>query len=262
MFRKTLAVLALLSFPLPALACGPDDDCLVETGNYRISMPEAAPRGALVFAHGYRGSSRGVMRNMALRRLADEYGFALVAINSVSGSWNLRYSPGKTFSEGRDEMAYVDAVLDDVIAKYGVPAGNVYATGFSEGGMMTWTLLCERGSRFAGFAPMSGTFWTPEPAECASAPADVVHIHGTADPTVPITGRQIGQSKQGNLNTVLAMYRAHGDYRDAGRETLDTMTCEFARNPEGRRLDLCLFDGGHSFSVARLRQALDWLTQG
>lgn len=225
-------------------------------------MPSDPPAGVLVFAHGFRGTSRGVMRNMSLRGMADRMGYALIALNSVSGSWNLRYSPGKTFSDGRDEMAYVDQVLADAAQRFDLPSDHMIAAGFSEGGMMTWTLACARGALFQGFVPMSGTFWTPEPATCASPPADVVHIHGTADPTVPLTGRQIRESKQGDVGIVMSMYRAHGGYAPSGTQNAADMTCDMSRNADGRRLDLCLFDGGHSFSVARLRQALGWLTQG
>ena len=35
------------------------------------------------------------------------------------------------------------------------------------------------------------------------------------------------------------------------------MTCQIARNPAGKLLDFCTFDGGHDFSTLRLRHALE-----
>ena len=53
----------------PALACGPDTDCMLGDRHYRIAMPEGQstdPVGAVVFAHGYRGSAAAVMQNFRL----------------------------------------------------------------------------------------------------------------------------------------------------------------------------------------------------
>ena len=57
--------------------------------------------------------------------------------------------------------------------------------------MMVWHLACYRGASFAGFAPMSGTFWEPVPETCPTGPVNLIHYHGTKDPVVPLTGRQI-----------------------------------------------------------------------
>ena len=62
---------------------------------------------------------------------------------------------------------------------------------------------------FAGFAPVSGTFWRPVPARCAG-PAPVFHIHGTADRVVPVEGRSLagGRLVQGDVRDALEMMRA------------------------------------------------------
>ena len=115
MLFRFLSVLCLCAFAAPALACGPDTDCPIGDRHYRIAMPEghdeAAPVGAIVFAHGYRGSARGTMRNAALLQLASDMGVALVAVKSAGDDWDLPGSPGNTGSTGAEEMAYFDAVV-------------------------------------------------------------------------------------------------------------------------------------------------------
>ena len=85
---KWLAVVAAL-IAGPVAACGEDTDCVVGDRTYRIAGAENAPNGALIFAHGYRGSAAGVMRNRGLAALADDFGLALIAmaygIGPVSG---------------------------------------------------------------------------------------------------------------------------------------------------------------------------------
>ena len=128
---------------------------------------------------------------------------------------------------------------------------------------MTWTMACEMSQDFKGFVPISGTFWAPEPATCTSPPANIVHIHGTADPIVPLGGRAIGGTSQGDVQQVLAMYAAYGDYTlTATSNAPDGMTCTNATNPAGKRLDFCTFDGGHDASIKRLRYGFEQVTSG
>ena len=85
--RIILLILAILAAPM-ALACGADSDCMVGDRSYRISLPEGVdvPVGAVVWAHGYRGTAAGVMRNGSLRKMVHAEGLALIALQGVDGS--------------------------------------------------------------------------------------------------------------------------------------------------------------------------------
>lgn len=240
-----------------AFACGPTSDCRLGDRYYRIKMPEGhdgkTPVGAIVFAHGYKGNGRGWVRNKRLVGLASELGVAIIGLKSFGDGWSLPGSPSDGAVARADEVAYVEAVLDDAAARFPLDQERLLATGFSAGGMMVWTLACNLSERFVGFAPMAGTFWEPTPATCTAPPASVVHVHGDADRTVPLTGRRIGAAKQGVVADVLAMYRRHGSFTPEGRYTAGRLRCERARNASGNILDFCLFQGGHRFSVEDVR---------
>ena len=253
----------LLLLASPALACGPDTDCMVGDRSYRIAMPEGhdgtTAVGALVWSHGYRGSARGVMRNGSLRRMVSDAGLALIAAQGVNGSWDLPYGPSTYDSTGAAEFAYFDAVLDDASARHPIDATRIIASGFSAGGMMVWNLACSRPDRFAGFIPMAGTFWLKPPATCATPVRSIVHIHGDADKTVPLTGRAIRETKQGEVAEALAMYTRHGNFGAAQPATTPKLRCENRSNPAGQVLEFCLFEGGHSFRTEHLRYGIDRL---
>jgi polyhydroxybutyrate depolymerase len=228
---------------------------------YRLYLPAAAEAGTvglLVFAHGYRGSAANEMANKALLALADDTGMALVALKSAGEDWDIAHRPQEQEQEVSREGDYIDAVLADVATRAQIDPARRVAAGFSAGGMLTWTLACEMSDRFTGFVPMSGTFWGEIPATCASPPATLVHIHGTADRTVPLDGRAIGGTRQGDVGQALAMYAAYGGYaRDGGEtEAPGGLTCRKARNPVGKLLEFCTFEGGHDFSVERLRYGI------
>ncbi|MEM6888490.1 MAG: prolyl oligopeptidase family serine peptidase [Pseudomonadota bacterium] len=261
--RLVLLSLTLATLAAPAAACGPDTDCMIGDRHYRIAMPAdhdgetAVP--AMVYSHGYRGSAKGVMQNKSLRGLASDLGVALIAVKSVGPGWDLPNNPREMSSTGERELAYFDAVLEHAAENFRVDSDRLLATGFSGGGMMVWTLICSRSDSFAGFAPISGTFWLEPPETCSGPVANVIHIHGDNDPTVPLEGRPIGPTKQGEVSEALAMYSAYGNFSDPKVARYDDLNCEEKSNPTGDLLSFCLFAGGHSFKTEFVRFAWEKL---
>ncbi|GAB5447041.1 CE1 family esterase [Gymnodinialimonas sp.] len=252
------AALALLS--TPALACGPDTDCSVlGDRTYRYYMPDTdQPVGAFFHAHGYRGTAGGAMRNQSLRAMADRLGMAFIALNADADDWNLAHRPREPQQTEAREYDYVRAVIDDVAGRIALDQSRLISTGFSAGGMMTWTLACGMGDTFAGFVPYSGTFWLNIPPSCPTPPAHLIHIHGDGDGVVPLAGRPIGPVHQGNVMEALAMYAEHGDQPEARlAEMPGDLSCFLRENADGLLLDFCLFSGGHSYSTARVEWAIE-----
>lgn len=248
---RLLALILTTLFATPALACGPDTDCMLGERHYRIAMPDGhdgvGKVGAIVFAHGYRGSASGVMRNRNFRRMVSDMGLALIAVKSASDDWVLPNSPRRTDVDGSVEFNYMDAVVSDASARFAIDTDRMMMTGFSAGGMMVWNLVCNRPELFAGFAPISGTFWRQPPDSCADPIANVIHIHGDADPTVPLTGRAIADTHQGDVGQALEMYARHGAFGSPQNRQINGLACKDMSNPSGEILDFCMFEGGHSF---------------
>ena len=260
MLRLALFALTLAVMPLVAVACGRNDDCVIASGTYRISLPERTTQsiGAIVFAHGYQGTAAGVMKNTGLIKMATDRGLALIAIDAGSEDWNLPDAPGNSV-QPRDEMAYLDAVMADVAIRFGVDAKQTVISGFSAGGMFVWNVACARGDAYAGYIPYSGTFWKGPPATCPAAAQNIIHVHGTADTTVPLAGRKIADTRQGDVAEVLAMYMKDKNFTPDDGYFMADMICTHAGNSAGKRLDLCLFDGKHSFTAERLGAVYDRL---
>ncbi|MEP3675293.1 prolyl oligopeptidase family serine peptidase [Sulfitobacter sp.] len=258
--RLILLIWAVLAAPM-AMACGVDSDCAVGDRSYRISMPDGAraPVGAVIWAHGYRGTAAGVMRNKALRKMVHDRGLALIAVQGVEGTWDLPKGPGSFNSTGASEFAYFDAVIADASKRFDIDTARLVASGFSAGGMMVWNLACAQPDMFAGFVPMSGTYWLEPPATCAAPVASIVHIHGDADSTVPLDGRVIGPTRQGKVSEALATYADFGGFGPAQPVSAPEMRCEAQTNARDDILEFCLFEGGHSFSTAHLAYGIDEL---
>lgn len=82
--------------------------------------------------------------------------------------------------DGRD-VAFFDAMLDDLKTGYCVDENRVFSTGHSYGGIMSYTLACERAEVLRGVAPVAGSRWA---TNACSGPVAAWGAHGNPDPTV------------------------------------------------------------------------------
>lgn len=242
-----------------AHACGPDTDCMIGNDrHYRIRMPEGhdgkAQVGAIFFMHGYRGSAKGIMRNKALGKVVSDLGLALVAPKAAYEDWAI---PGSPSGKAPKELGYFEAVVADIKEKFNIDTSRMMASGFSAGGMMTWNLACDRSQLFAAYAPIAGTFWEPTPTTCETPIANIIHTHGTSDKIVPLAGRPIGDTKQGDVFKVLDMYAKKGNFDKARAYKISRLEfdCNELKSDENQILELCLHPGGHSMKSAYVTNA-------
>lgn len=161
--------------------------------SYVYSVPPAVAGKKyplVVLLHGALGSGEQIWRYNALPELAKREGFILMAPSGINNIWN----DGRPATlSGRkstaDDAGFLIALIDKAIAEYGADPHRVYMTGVSNGGLMTFRMLCEHGERFAAVAPVIATL-PKERAETCSA-RQVIPIQltlGTADPLLPYEG--------------------------------------------------------------------------
>lgn len=262
-WRSALVLLALwilwFGVPTTANACGVDTDCEVGDRVYRILLPAddgAGDIGAIIFAHGFRGTAAGVLKDERLTGVASELGLAFVAAQAAGPEWNIPNIPTVDAREGVDELAYFDGLVDDLTARFHVDPARIFVAGFSSGGMMVWHLACYRGTSFAGFVPMSGTFWAPVPESCPTGPVNLVHYHGKDDPVVPLHGRPIKDAHQGDVYDAMAMFVREGDYRPLEESQPSGLDCSRWADDRQHVLELCLFAGEHTMQPENLARAV------
>lgn len=246
-------------------ACGPDSDCKIGDRHYRIRMPaghDGKTRiGAIVFAHGYTGNARTAVQSKGFAAMAAKMNVAIISTKSSGKGWTLPGSPKHGKVAGADELAYFDRVIDDATNRFPIDRNRLLATGFSAGGMMVWNLACHRSSKFAGFAPIAGTFWEPVPSTCTTPVTSIIHVHGDADKTVPLKGRRIRETKQGEVGRALDMYARYGGFGAATATSPKGLRCQVRKNAIGHILNFCLYRGGHSFYIRHIRQAWEMLVK-
>lgn len=237
-----------------------EEDCYdVGTGRYYAFSPDADPGKEgyklLVYFHGYGSSASKTSKKQWLRNEANRRGYLLVLPDGLDNTWAHVGSP----SEARDETAFIDQVVADAETRWSVSTQRVVG-GFSQGGSMVWDVACYRGDAFSAFIPASGGFWEPLPDECAS-PVSLRHTHGTADTVVPMAGRPIGSSRQGDIESGFERWRAANgcDVEPDAVITEGSESCEvWTSCSAGRELKLCTHPGKHKKPDGFLPRALEW----
>jgi polyhydroxybutyrate depolymerase len=151
---------------------------------YRIHVPtghDGGPMPLVLSMHGL--SIDGPVQQLfdAMDAVADEHGFAVVYPSSDSGSWN---AGACCNPEGPDDVAFMRLLIDEVRRQVCVDPKRIYATGMSNGALMSQRLACEAADLFAAVAPVSGPLVLPE-AQCNPVrPISVMAVYGTNDTLV------------------------------------------------------------------------------
>ncbi|MEM9476836.1 MAG: alpha/beta fold hydrolase [Pseudomonadota bacterium] len=269
-----ISALALFGLATPALTCSAETPCEVADGSYHIAFPEdpvASNLPAVVFIHGFGGSGAGVFRNTGMVSRFLDRGYAVVAPNGLAregrngGSWS--FHPG--LPNRRDEIAFITAVRDDLIATHDIDPDRIILSGFSIGGSMAAYLACAAPDSFAAYAPLGGNFWRPHPESCAG-PVRMLHTHGWTDGTVPLEGRILrgnsvddeGALVQGDIYHALSIWRAANGCTQLKADRFVTegffLRRIWERCTPGSALEFALFPGGHVIPPEWPTLVVDW----
>ncbi|MCV3274270.1 alpha/beta hydrolase family esterase [Roseobacter sinensis] len=251
-----LLVVLTLTLTGPAMACGPDSDCPLGNRVYRFAAVEGQGSGTLIFFHGVGGSAASTLENGSLREFAERERLTLIAAEAASDDWNIPGSPATHQADTSDELAYFDALLEEVGSEIDIDQTPIFVSGFSAGAMVVWNLACHRPDKVAGFIPVSGTFWDPLPDHCTSQNVNLIHYHGMHDDVVPMQGRQVGDSHQGDLDAAFDLIAQPGSFGTDATEERSGLSCRARKGAFEHRLELCVFEGGHRFQVSFLEDAL------
>jgi len=163
---------------------------------YLLHVPakSASPAPLLLALHGGGGDAEFMQRLAQFDPLADREGFIVAYPAGVEGRWNDGREEAVTAAEDRvDDVGFLRAVVDDVVARYAVDLGRVFIAGISNGGFMAHRMAAEAADVVAGAASVVGGMATSIGRAFAPAyPVSILIIQSDADPIIPIAGGAVG----------------------------------------------------------------------
>jgi len=163
---------------------------------YLLHLPAGddgkSPLPLVIVFHGGGGNAPNAVRMTGMDAKADAERFMVAYPNGTGPmegaflTWNAWNCCGPSLDDRVDDVAFVRALVERLRQDYNVDAKRIYATGLSNGGMMTHRVGCELSDVFAAIAPVAGALNTDD---CrADRPVSVILFHGTADQHVRYDG--------------------------------------------------------------------------
>ncbi|HJV68656.1 alpha/beta hydrolase family esterase [Ideonella sp.] len=164
--------------------------------SYVVRLPANPPAGArlplVLVLHGGGGDAASAEKMTGFTDKGRREGF-IVVYPEGSGrfanrllTWNAGHCCGQAMQRRVDDVGFFRTLIDRLVADYPVDARRVYATGISNGGMMSHRLGIELPDKLAAIAPVVATLFGDEkrPAQGVSA----LMINGALDASVPAAG--------------------------------------------------------------------------
>lgn len=247
---------------------------------YLITMPApATPPEPMPLVLDFHGLMEGAQIHSVMTgfgALALEEGFVVAMPQGLGEVAKWSAGPGGDASAPNADVDYVAALLDEIEGHACIDTSRVYATGLSNGAMMSSLLACRMADRFAAVAPVAGlhVYENCDPA----APMPVLSIHGTADPILffnggigQLDGLISGQPSAPTTTTVADLdgpgYPRHVadwaerngcDARPADEPFAEGVTRRTYDCPDGADVEFYVVDGGgHSWPSSEFSRGIE-----
>jgi polyhydroxybutyrate depolymerase len=142
--------------------------------------------------HGGTGWADQFATTNHIERLAESNAFIAVHPDGVKvtggrgGVWNGGLCCAIAAREGVNDVGFINALIDELTAAHEIDSHRIFAFGHSNGAIMSYRLACELAGRIAGIGVVAGVLGveTCDPSQ----PVSVMHVHGTEDESIRITG--------------------------------------------------------------------------
>ena len=252
----------------------------------RVYVPSSydghAPMPLVVVLHGYGGNAIGMEGYFQFRATAESRGVLLCYPEGTldrqgARFWNATDACCDFYGTGVEDSAYLRSLIEAIGQHFVVDPKRIYATGLSNGGYMSHRLASDHPDLIAAVAPFAGVTFLDPTSRCPSQPVHVLHIHGTADETVPynggsLVGLPVTALFPGAVKTVetwASWNGCQGALLDPapsldliGGAALETTVLRYTNSPPGGVVELWTINGGShvpALSADFAPRLIDWL---
>ncbi len=223
------------------------------------------PTPLVIGYHGGFGQGENQERLTHMSQVADKENFIIAFPDGVNRHWNDGRAKAVEYGTTTDDVQFTKDLIATISQRLNVDTKRIYATGISNGGMMSYRVACEMTQTFAAIAPVSSAMPIEQKDLCKPSGAiPVLMIQGTSDPLIPFNGGQMAfdvgeaiptmdtlhywQSNNGTSTTAAKTEVIDADPNDGTKTTHETFTGSGPENVvEFYKID----GGGHTWANGR-----------
>jgi polyhydroxybutyrate depolymerase len=169
--------------------------------SYVVRVPPGLKEGRgkvplVIVLHGGGGNAEITERMTGFTTKAAKENFIVVYPEGSSRfkdkllTWNAGHCCGYALRNNIDDVGFIGALIDKLIKDYPVDPKRVYATGISNGGMMSHRLGIELPHKIAAIAPVVAALFGDE--KTPAQPVSALMINGMLDKSIPHQGGPAG----------------------------------------------------------------------
>ena len=179
---------------------------------YILHLPEELPEQAplVFFLHGYSGNARPYSW-LGMKREADDRGFAVVFPQGSDDQEGVTHWNAQLDISSTDDIDFLSALAADLQETHDLDPMRTYSSGISNGGFMSYALVCQAPEVFHAAGSVIGTMSGETWETCPSRPVPIFQISGTDDEIVPIDGSMDPDGGWGgapDMDTIIAHWAA------------------------------------------------------
>lgn len=160
-------------------ACVREVPCALDGRSYHVRLPDGwdgvTPLPVMLHFHGWGRTGALPVQHRRISGATRLRGVLLVAPNGLGKTWDF-------WRAGSRDVAFAEAVLRDVAARYPIDEATLFVSGYSYGAAMAWRFACDSAVSVRALLAVSGTL---RDQTCAHAPQEVRHTHGLDDGVLP-----------------------------------------------------------------------------
>ena len=150
-----------------------------------LHVPEGAaghPAPLVIVMYGSDDKAANFQKNSGFDAVADRENFITLYPETINGAWNIKSRRPTINGEPVDDIGFFRTMIDDLVSRKIADDTRIYATGFSFGALMTYTLACALPDRIVAIAPVASAINESQVDDCKPGrPMPVMMVNGTSD---------------------------------------------------------------------------------
>lgn len=236
---------------------------------YEIHVPPGYKAGsatpAVLLFHGGGGNPDQQRYDARIDEVSDKHGF-IALIPAGTGplsderllTWNCEICCGFALKRRIDDVGFVKDLLNDAKQFLSIDSNRVFATGLSNGALMSYMVASKLPDEIAAIAPVAAIM--PPANGAAGKPIPIMHFHGLLDRNAPYNGgtgeNSIAHTNFPSVKSSLAKWLKNNRCLakpTSTRRQGHALVTTYSPSQTGAEFILCtLEDGGHTWPGGRV----------